>query len=519
MQLKDGFNITVSVIERMREVFSILPDDERSGCALCNEKLTNVVKRIEAEAQVSNREACRFVGAEIGKSENTVKGRVARETQKLSARNLIRDTEGYSTNRCGIVNNAPGHIYFARKYRDDVFKIGLTQSSPSKRIKQLNGYGENTWEIIKSVVFPAISNIKKIEKLVHDEFSKFRVSGEFFENRCLKAAVSFTEDLAKELFDEVKKATGSPRPKNGSKGQPLSIVDKVAQKVGTNSNKTGTVSQRQAINQVAAESGKTEASVKKAFQREQKKYAEKQTFNRTNDSAIEWAKYTWNPVTGCKHGCKYCYARGIAERKMGAYKDIGFAPHLHEERLLATENLPSNVKDEDKFCFVVSMGDLFGEWVPKEWIDKVMDAIRKAPDWTFLLLTKNPGRYAELGADYFPLNCWLGASGGTSDLVNAATEAWEEMDGCGDGHVTFLSCEPLSEEISFTFTTPDYGSDREIIHSCVDWVIVGAQSNPEKQPDPEWVKSIISQCYETGTKLYFKPNLVFKPKEKPEATQ
>ena len=29
---------------------------------------------------------------------------------------------------------------------------------------------------------------------------------------------------------------------------------------------------------------------------------------------IEWADATWNPVTGCLHGCPYCYARSIAQR-------------------------------------------------------------------------------------------------------------------------------------------------------------------------------------------------------------
>lgn len=26
---------------------------------------------------------------------------------------------------------------------------------------------------------------------------------------------------------------------------------------------------------------------------------------------IEWCSHTWNPVTGCKHGCEYCYARWL----------------------------------------------------------------------------------------------------------------------------------------------------------------------------------------------------------------
>ena len=35
-------------------------------------------------------------------------------------------------------------------------------------------------------------------------------------------------------------------------------------------------------------------------------------------SKIEWCSHTWNPVTGCKHGCEYCYARRMVSR---------FGPH------------------------------------------------------------------------------------------------------------------------------------------------------------------------------------------------
>lgn len=37
------------------------------------------------------------------------------------------------------------------------------------------------------------------------------------------------------------------------------------------------------------------------------------TFNRTNEM-VDWAWWTWNPVTGCLHTCEYCYARDIAHR-------------------------------------------------------------------------------------------------------------------------------------------------------------------------------------------------------------
>lgn len=35
---------------------------------------------------------------------------------------------------------------------------------------------------------------------------------------------------------------------------------------------------------------------------------------------IDWCDATWNPVTGCLHGCEYCYARRIAERFISSDK-------------------------------------------------------------------------------------------------------------------------------------------------------------------------------------------------------
>ena len=38
-------------------------------------------------------------------------------------------------------------------------------------------------------------------------------------------------------------------------------------------------------------------------------------FNRQGKKkSIEWALWSWNPVTGCKHNCPYCYARDTANR-------------------------------------------------------------------------------------------------------------------------------------------------------------------------------------------------------------
>jgi len=112
---------------------------------------------------------------------------------------------------------------------------------------------------------------------------------------------------------------------------------------------------------------------------------------------------TWNPVIGCLHDCNYCWARALAEtrlKNMEKYKD-GFKPKLVEYEL--------NKRFRRKFVFVSDMGDLFGDWVPGEWIIKVLEAIRNSPSSYFLFLTKNPRRYKEF-LDIYPENLVLGAT-------------------------------------------------------------------------------------------------------------
>jgi ParB-like chromosome segregation protein Spo0J len=49
---------------------------------------------------------------------------------------------------------------------------------------------------------------------------------------------------------------------------------------------------------------------------------------------IEWALHSWNPVTGCKHDCSYCYARDIAVRRY----PHGFVPAILPGRLAGPRN-------------------------------------------------------------------------------------------------------------------------------------------------------------------------------------
>ena len=38
-------------------------------------------------------------------------------------------------------------------------------------------------------------------------------------------------------------------------------------------------------------------------------------------SKIEWCDMTWNPITGCRHGCEYCYARRMTARFSGRWDE------------------------------------------------------------------------------------------------------------------------------------------------------------------------------------------------------
>ena len=187
----------------------------------------------------------------------------------------------------------------------------------------------------------------------------------------------------------------------------------------------------------------------------------------TDKTKIEWTDATWNPVTGCTKvsaGCDHCYAETIANRFAGtkAYPS-GFDVTLWPDRL----DQPLRWQ-RPRRIFVNSMSDLFHDEVPDEFIGRVFAVMALAPQHTFQVLTKRPGRmrsllrsglfqrwveeYASSMAGRivnhpWPLpNVWLG--------VSVENQKWADVripQLLGTpAAVRFLSCEPLLASVDLT---------------------------------------------------------------------
>jgi len=185
----------------------------------------------------------------------------------------------------------------------------------------------------------------------------------------------------------------------------------------------------------------------------------------------------------------------LAETKGGWYREApypyGFAPTFHQYRL----HEPANMKKPQNI-FVCSMADLFGDWVPDEWINMVFNACRDAPQHTYMFLTKNPKRYSDLFASgNLPEDFWYGYTATkTKDLWK-----FHHENDCPCAHL-FVSIEPILEPIPPMFHS----------HIPADWVIIGAETGRrfgKVVPKREWIEKIVNYCTANQIPVFMKSSL------------
>jgi len=210
----------------------------------------------------------------------------------------------------------------------------------------------------------------------------------------------------------------------------------------------------------------------------------------SQNSAIEWTEATWNPLTGCTKispGCKHCYAERMALRLQAmnnpSYRN-GFQLTIHEH-LVET---PLRWK-KPQMIFVNSMSDLFHEDVPLEFIQQVIDTMRRASWHRFQVLTKRSERLRQLDPLIdWPGNVWMGVSVERADYQYRIDDLRAT-----NAAVRFLSLEPL------------LGPLPNLDLTGVQWVIVGGESGPGARPIQEsWVLGIRDQCLKAKVPFFFK---------------
>ena len=280
---------------------------------------------------------------------------------------------------------------------------------------------------------------------------------------------------------------------------------------------------------------------------------------------IDWCDASWNPVTGCLHGCKYCYARRIAIRfcsnEHGKDPDgalipcdgeckfcseldglefvgqktrwnhskepypYGFIPTFHPHRL----DEPKHWK-KPRNIFVCSMADLMGEWVPEYWKQDIIKACEEAPQHRYLFLTKNPYGYMVWPTKDRPVeyqfreqdNFWLGCSlTGAEDLTrydgHYGRYLYAMRGNILPGRVhRFVSIEPILTDV---MELPGYSGDGSALGEAIadtkyaghiEWFIVGAETGNRKGkvvPERAWIMKILEACRKAGKPLFMKENL------------
>ena len=309
---------------------------------------------------------------------------------------------------------------------------------------------------------------------------------------------------------------------------------------------------------------------------------------------IERTEKTWNPIVGCSivsPGCTRCYAMRMAARLeamaeaenarrtdphhggktfdsplshyLGTTQPSKAGPVWTGKVALAPDRVICEPLRRRKptMWFVNSMGDLFHENVPDEWIDRVFAVMALTPQHTYQLLTKRSARMRaymlradDEHGDYFerlsdaavdltdspcaahvdscdwPLpNVWLGVS---AERQQEADERIPDLLAT-PAAVRFVSCEPLLAPVDigsalqwqgtgtrhdgtvapFGVATegPDYDPDAPQLASFdgpyvrLNWVICGGESGPGARPlHPDWARSLRDQCASAGVPFFFK---------------
>lgn len=199
--------------------------------------------------------------------------------------------------------------------------------------------------------------------------------------------------------------------------------------------------------------------------------------------------------------------RTKAGKFVSAPYPFGFCPTFYRYRL----DVPQHWR-KPRNIFVGDMCDLFGAWVPPEWIEDVFEACQAAPQHNYLFLTKNPKRYAQLAkAGKLPAedNFWFGVSATNWLSYGKAVDVLLEIEAPFN---SFLSYEPAIEPLY----VPDaiLGKPSALITQSIatfKWVVTGALTGPgakRQQTKGAWIEDVCRAAEWRRVPVFMKDSLI-----------
>lgn len=203
--------------------------------------------------------------------------------------------------------------------------------------------------------------------------------------------------------------------------------------------------------------------------------------NIMTNQMYSWVDQTVNPITGwCKHNCDYCYMKS---------PPLSYNTKYQKKEYEIDKKHLDRIDNDGKIYFIGSATDIFGEWVDRRLIKRVLEKCKEAEDNLYLFQSKNPRRFGKFS---FPENIILATTLETNrdyHITNApkprrrARHFRKVIRAIGDDVTTLVSVEPIMD------------FDRKIFKKILkdidpDLVSFGADSKSNDLLEPTFEKTI-----------------------------
>lgn len=250
-------------------------------------------------------------------------------------------------------------------------------------------------------------------------------------------------------------------------------------------------------------------------------------------TGIEWTDATWNPIVGCSihsPGCTNCYAMRQAARiermtpsthYAGTTQPSKAGPVWTGKLALAPDHILTQPLrwSRPRNIFANSMGDVFHEDAPDEWIDRTFAVMALTPHHTYQVLTKRDermrGYFAELDAlaarrrDFLERYRTIGSCSGlwlpTWPLPNVLLGVSVEDQRRADERREHLAALAKAGWRTFVSYEPALGPVDWSGWEFLSWLICGFESGPNARPGhPDWARIARDFCAAHGIPFFFK---------------